>query len=106
MSRDLTDYDLVILKKLAPEMPPGKRHRSILPPLSKFYASSREDFGQRLEKLIPEELEYLLDAIKNGDECLMCLGPEYRDEFIRFVGRRVSAERAAWLSELIAFTKL
>ena len=66
MSRELSDHDWDILKKLAPELceggtcvSSGRKYRSILPPLSMHYSKSKEDFTQRLEKLTDEELDYL-----------------------------------------------
>ncbi len=103
MSRELSDYDWQIFKKLCPEEKGEKRYRSILPPLSKFYATSKEDFVERLERLSVDELEYIIKLIEKGDECLTCLLPEYKDAFIDVVGRKVSAERATKLKKFIDF---
>jgi hypothetical protein len=103
MSRDLSERDWQILKKLAPEMPEGRKYRSILPPLSKFYAASEEDFARRIEMLSDSELDYLVGLVENGQECLTCLAPSYKGAFVALVGRRMPAERAQKLKKLIDF---
>ncbi len=103
MSRELSDYDWQIFKKLCPELEEGKKYRSLLPPLSKFYSKSKEDFVRRIEKLSDEELEYLIGLVENGQECLTCLVPEYKEAFVEMVGRRTSGERAAKLKKFIDF---
>ncbi len=58
MSRELSDYDWEILKKLAPELceggtcvSSGRKYRSILPPLSMHYSKSKEDFDAAARKI-------------------------------------------------------
>ena len=110
MSRELSDYDWEILKKLAPELcedgtciSSGRKYRSILPPISMHYAKSKEDFRQRIEKLSDEEIDYLICLAENGEESLTCIRPEHKDEFIDMVGKRVSPERAKKLQKFIDF---
>lgn len=109
MSRELTEYDWQILKKLCPELDDGtcvssgRMYRSILPPLSRHYAKSKEDFMARIEKLTDEELDYLICLVENGEESLTCTFPEHKEAFIEMVGRRTSTERAAKLQKFIDF---
>lgn len=109
MSRELTEYDWDILKKLAPELADGtcassgRMYRSILPPVSRHYAKSKEDFLARVEKLTDEELDYLVSLAESGEESLTCIVPEHKDEFIRLVAKRTSKERADKLKKFIEF---
>ncbi len=109
MSRELSEYDWQILRKLCPELDDGtcvssgRMYRSILPPLSRHYATSKEDFVARVEKLADEELDYLICLAENGEESLACIVPEHKDAFIDMVARRTSGERAAKLKKFIDF---
>ncbi len=109
MSRELSEYDWQILKKLCPELDDGtcvssgRTYRSILPPLSRHYARSKEDFVERVEKLTDEELDYLICLAENGEESLTCIVPEHKDAFIDMVARRTSKERAIKLKKFIDF---
>jgi len=110
LSRELTDFDWQILKKLAPELcddgtcaGSGRKYRSILPPISMHYAQSRDDFRQRIERLTDEELDYLLCLAENGEESLTCIRSEHKEEFIDMVGRRASPDRASRLKKFIEF---
>jgi len=110
MSRQLSDYDWEILKKLAPELcedgtcaGSGRKYRSILPPISMHYAKSKDDFRQRIEKLSDEELDYLICLAENGEESMTCIRPEHKDEFLDMVGKRTTAERSAKLRKFVDF---
>jgi len=110
MSRELSEADWEILKKLAPELcddgtcvSSGRKYRSILPPISMHYARDREDFRQRVERLTDEELDYLICLAENGEESLTCIRPEHKEEFLDLVGKRVSKERAKKLQKFIEF---
>ena len=110
MSRELSEYDWNILKKLAQELckdgtcvSSGRKYRSILPPISMHYARDRDDFRQRIERLADDEIDYLICLAENGEESLTCIRPEHKDEFIDMVGKRVSPERARKLQKLIDF---
>ena len=110
MSRELSDLDWHILKKLAPELcedgtcvGSGRKYRSILPPISRHYAKTKEDFRQRIERLTDEELDYVLCLAENGEESMTCIQPEHKDEFLDMVGKRTSAERAAKLQKFVDF---
>lgn len=109
MSREMSEYDWQILKKLCPELndgtcaSSGHIYRSILPPLSRHYATSKEDFKRRVERLTDEELDYLICLAENGEESLTCIVPEHKDAFIDMVARRTSKERAIKLRKFIDF---
>jgi PHD/YefM family antitoxin component YafN of YafNO toxin-antitoxin module len=110
MSRELTDYDWEILKKLAPELcadgncsSSGRKYRSILPPISMHYAKSREDFRQRIDRLTDEELDYVLCLAENGEESLTCIRPEHKEQFLEMVDKRTSPERAMKLRKFVDF---
>ncbi|HEY9246240.1 MAG TPA: hypothetical protein VIO11_05265 [Candidatus Methanoperedens sp.] len=109
MSRELGSEDLLILKKLAPELidsacaRAGHDFRSVLPPVSQHFSQSFEDFRQRLMKLSDAELTYLVDLIFRGMESLHCVRKEHVDAFIEVVGLRISKLKAAELLELYKF---
>ena len=100
MARTLTDKDIEILKKLAPECGDltcsgsGVHYQSILPPVANHYAQDEEDFEERLNRLDLQELKYLSKVILNGSESLGCLAPEYVGILIRLLAERVSEETA------------
>jgi len=74
MARELGKYDLNILRKLAgsTDVPvcehAGYGFRSILPPLWVHYRLSREQLAEGLRSLSDEELEYLVEQIRRGEE--------------------------------------
>ncbi len=110
MSRELSDFDWQILKKLVPELcedgtctGSGRKYRSILPPISMHYAKSREDFRERIERLTDEELDYLICLAENGEESMTCIRPEHKEEFLEMVSRRSSVERAKKLRKFVEF---
>ncbi len=84
MSRKLGKDDLLILRKLAPELADptcghaGHEFRSVLPPISQHISPSPGDFSGRLMKLTDDELNYL-------------------------VGKRISKVKATELLELYKF---
>lgn len=106
MARELSETDIEILYKLAPELKaqisPGSRpkYRSILPPVSKFYSDSDEDFRGRLESLSKQELEYIVDLIFEGMECLQCIGQSHVAIVMEVVSRNLSQEKGNDLKEL------
>lgn len=100
MARILTKEDIEILKKLAPECEDtictgsGSNYRSILPPVSNHYSVDEDDFENRLNRLDPQELNYLSEVILDGSESLFCVQPEYVDILIRLLAERVSEDIA------------
>jgi len=100
MPRELTEKDILILKKLAPECGEldcsgsGHMFRSILPPVSNHFAQDEKDFAERIARLSDEELHYIADLIISGNESLGCMPEEDLDAFISLVKTRLSANLA------------
>lgn len=109
MARKLSPNDLLILKKLAPELADptcahsGHDFRSVLPPVSQHISKSREDFRERLLMLSDDELEHLVNLIFEGMESLHCVKKEHVDALAEVVSARLSKMRAAELLELYKF---
>ena len=109
MARELSDSDIELLYKLVPELKSEDsrpRYRSILPPVSKFYSSSDEDFKQRLENLSEEELEYIVGLIFDGMECLQCIRESHVGIVIEVVSEKLSEEKGKDLKELCGIFEL
>ncbi len=106
--RELSQKDIELLKKLAPEcaglMCSGSRtpYRSILPPLSNHYSKNEEDFRRRLSLLDPGELDYLISLIKSGEESLGCVPPQYIEVFLEMVEEKLGRQTAEELLEIYA----
>lgn len=100
MARILSERDMTILKKAAPECTglvcagSGGPYRSILPPLANHYATDAEDFGKRLERLDDDDLRYLVGLVLDGSESLGCVPPEYIGIFLTFVDTRLGRDAA------------
>lgn len=109
MARKLDYDDLLILKKIAPELVDntcghaGREFRSVLPPVSQHVSTSYIDFRERLLKLSEEELNYLVNLIFEGMESLHCVRKEHVDALVEVVGEKVSKVKAAELLELYKF---
>lgn len=106
MARNLTEKDIALLKKLAPELEviicerSKVPFKSILPPLSNHFASDVEDFERRLRNLQTEELAYLVDMVLEGLESLSCVPPDYVEVFISLVEERISKGLAERITTL------
>ncbi|ABS56376.1 conserved hypothetical protein [Methanoregula boonei 6A8] len=100
MARELTEKDLAIFKKLAPECDDltcggsGHRFHAILPPVSNHFAESAEDFTERISRLSDEELAYITDKILTGEEGLGCVEPEDAEALVKLVHDRISPDMA------------
>jgi hypothetical protein len=98
MARTLSDRDIEILKKLAPECGEttcsgsGLDYRSILPPVSNHFALDDDDFEDRLKRLDIFDLRYLSEVILDGTESLGCIQPEHVEILARLLRERVSQE--------------
>lgn len=109
MARKLSSGDLILLRKLAPELADptcahaGHEFRSVLPPVSQHISASSEDFRERLMKLSDDELDYLVNLIFEGMESLHCVREEHVDALVDAVGRRLSKIKAQELLELYEF---
>jgi len=105
MARILSERDVTILKKSAPEClglvcaGSGGPYRSILPPLANHYATDAEDFGKRLERLNDDDLRYLVGLILDGSESLGCVPPDYIEVFLAFVDGRLGPDAALSILE-------
>ncbi len=100
MPRELDEKDIVILKKLAPECGDltcsgsGHMFHSILPPVSNHFAEDSEDFLRRISRLDKEELTYLTDLIRNGEESLGCMPVEDVEALVHYIHDTISPEVA------------
>jgi len=106
MARKLSSEDLLILKKIAPELVDntcGHAFRSVLPPVSQHVSGSSRDFRERLLRLSCEELNYIVDLIFEGMESLHCVKKEHVDALIEVVGENISKVKATELLELYKF---
>ena len=100
--RRLSEKDIRILKKLAPEVEGrGKiEYRSILPPVSMHFAEDAEDFEARLSLLDGDDLAYLAGKILDGSECLLCISPESAGVFINLLKEKLPGSDAEKIREL------
>jgi hypothetical protein len=108
MARRLTLRDREILTKMVPELdldhfPPV--FRSILPPVSRRFSSSGSEFKSRLDKLTTSELEYLIDLIFLGEECLTGLEDTCIDILLNKVRETISQKKAEDLTELLGYIR-
>jgi len=100
MPRELSEKDITILKKLAPECGEltcsgsGHMFHSILPPVSNHFAEDGEDFFRRISLLSDEELIYISDMIVTGEESLGCLPLEDIEALVHLIHDRLSPEIA------------
>jgi hypothetical protein len=98
MARTLSENDIEMLKKLAPECADitctgsGFDYQSILPPVSNHYALDDDDFEERLKRLDIFELRYLAEVILDGSESLGCIRPEHAEILVRLLKERVSED--------------
>lgn len=100
MPRELSDKDISILKKLAPECDDltcsgsGHMFHSILPPVSNHFSEDSDDFIRRVSRLSVDELTYITDMIRKGEESLGCLPVEDVDALVHLIRDRLSPEIA------------
>jgi len=100
MPRELSEKDIAILKKLAPECDDltcsgsGHMFHSILPPVSNHFAQDGEDFTRRISRLSDDELTYITAMIRNGEESMGCLPLEDVEALVHLIQERFSAEIA------------
>lgn len=108
MPREFTEKDIEIFNKLAPEAggsmmsrEVGHRFPYILRPVSHKFAESSEDFRERLERLDPEELDYLVGLALEGKEDVESLVEDDVYELVQVVTEKVSPERAKQLKDYL-----
>jgi hypothetical protein len=100
MPRELDQKDITILKKLAPECGDltcsgsGHSFHSILPPVSNHFAEDSEDFIRRINRLSDEELTYITEMIRKGEESMGCLPVEDVEALVKIVHDRLSPDIA------------
>jgi len=100
MPRELSEKDIEILKKLAPEWDDttcsgsGHMFHSILPPVSNHFSEDTGDFIQRVSRLTDEELTYITGMIETGEESMGCLPSEDVEALVQLVHDRLSPETA------------
>jgi hypothetical protein len=108
MPRELSERDIVILKKLAPDYGDptcsgsGHHFHSILPPVSNHFAVDDRDFAERIGRLTDEELRYITDLILSGEESLGCLPEEDLDSLLALITERFSQEETKKVIEAFA----
>ena len=96
MARELTERDIEIFQKLAPECDTatcggsGHAFQSILPPVSNHFAESAEDFESRLSRLDASDLQWLADRVLDGSESLGCVQEEDIEAFVKRVRSEIS----------------
>ncbi|GAB6286067.1 MAG: hypothetical protein STSR0009_22680 [Methanoregula sp.] len=100
MPRELSERDIEILKKLAPECGDltcsgsGHTFHSILPPVSNHFAEDGEDFLRRISRLSDEELTYIAGMIEKCEESMGCLPVEDVDALVTLIQERLSVDVA------------
>ena len=100
MARRLSTRDIAILKKLAPELDdqlyPASAHDffSILSPLANHFATDDLDYIDRLKRLSPDELAYLIGLILTRSESVGCIPPGALVLFVEHVADVISLETA------------
>lgn len=93
--RTLSDLDKNILAKIAPEFQgatgpaPGHDYKFILLPVSHKLSESPEDFANRVNRLTDDELIYIIDLIKKGDEDVRSLAEGDYDAFLEMITKRM-----------------
>ena len=100
MPRELSEKDLAILRKLAPECGDltcsgsGHMFHSILPPVSNHFSEDADDFARRISLLSDDELTYISDKIQSGDESMGCLPVEDVESLVKLIHDRISSDVA------------
>lgn len=100
MPRELDEKDIAILKKLAPECGDltcsgsGQMFHSILPPVSNHFAEDSNDFINRINRLSDEELAYVTEMIRKGEESMGCMPVEDVEALVKIIHDRLSPDLA------------
>jgi hypothetical protein len=98
MVRTLSEHDIALLLKLAPECDTlicrgtERTYRSILPPVTNHYVKDANDFAVRLSNLTDEEFVTLVDMIREGKEGICCIPEECAEVLIEQTFRRIGPE--------------
>ena len=105
MLREFNEKEIEIFNKLAPEAggssisPMGHQFPFILRPVSHRFAVSSEDFKERIERLTPEELDYLVELALEEKEEIRTMEPEDIDALMEVIAGKISSDRARELKE-------
>lgn len=97
MARELDERDKEVLRKLVPELDDMLRsgieleYMNILPPVANHHSRDEKDFKERLQKLSPDDIKYLVDKVMDGSESLGCLYPEFAEAFFSVAQRKHSS---------------
>jgi hypothetical protein len=108
MPRELSERDIEILKKLAPECEgftcsgSGHQFHSILPPVSNHFSADERDFAERIGRLTDDELRYITGLIIRGEESLGCLPGEDLDSLLSLITERFSKDETKKVIEAFA----
>lgn len=98
MARTLSEHDITLLLKLAPECTTlvctgsENAYRSILPPVANHYARDADDFAARLNRLTDGEFVEIVDLIREGKEGVSCMPAEFAEVLIEQALRRVGPD--------------
>ncbi len=94
MSRTLSEEDIRILEKLAPECgsltckKSSAEYRSILAPVANHFAKDSDDFASRLQQLSDAEFFGIAAMVRSGEESIGCLPEECAEVLIAEAIRR------------------
>jgi hypothetical protein len=108
MPRELSERDIEILKKLAPECEgltcsgSGQQFHSILPPVSNHFSADEHDFAERIRRLTDDELKYISGLILSGEESLGCLPEEDLESLLALITERLSKDETKKVIEAFA----
>lgn len=104
MVRTLSDKDISLLIKMAPEFDgesckgSGMPYRSLLPPIANHYSLDAEDFKKRLYRLSDEDFAYLVGLVLEGEESLHCMPPEYFSILEERISKEIGEDTARRVS--------
>lgn len=111
MPRELSERDLQLLKKMAPEceeitcIGSGLPFRSLIPPVSNHFSKDPGDFDRRIRILSRDDLEYLLGLIRDGSESLGCVPADHISILIDHIGREIGPGGAAEVLEIYEISR-
>jgi hypothetical protein len=100
MARTLSPHDIKLLQHMAPEFAgeecsvASSPYKSLLTPIAKHYAADADDFVMRIQKLSPDDLQYLCDLIISGKESLHCMPPDYFSMLVAHIKETIGAPLA------------
>ncbi|MBN2734153.1 MAG: hypothetical protein JXQ82_04770 [Methanomicrobiaceae archaeon] len=93
MARELSERDIEIFRKTAPEYSldlcpgSGKSFQSVLPPLLNHISKNTDDFKERLSNMSENDWEYLISLILSGEESVSCLSRDALESVLYYVSK-------------------